>query len=157
MGKDALAEIAFVIPLNFGHVEKAVDKFDPTGCASKTRGNLVFNDVAAFQKTGAVHGGEPPAQGAKRPERPSNHREEHLLEPARFRPEFSQHVAHQLPVMPLLGFDLADTPAFGRIYNAARVSGVCESRRQLARIGGTENVNQGIARMLQEMAHSDQF
>ena len=64
------------------------------------------------------------------------------------RPEFLEHLAYELAVMPLLVLDLMDPLSLGRVRDTAPVTGVGESRGQFARIGGPEDTDQGIASRL---------
>jgi [acyl-carrier-protein] S-malonyltransferase len=134
MTRDPLAKIGLVVPLHLGHVQETLDEVFAPASRGVPRGALVFEDVPAFQSSGAVHRQKPPADVTESSQGPADREEDGFAQRERLRAELQQDAAHEPPVMPLLVLDLPDAGALGLITHAFPVSAVRIAGRQLARI-----------------------
>lgn len=144
MAFDLGAEVPFVLPLDFGHVQKTVDECGVTARRRVTRGVLVLTHVAALEAPRAVHRQEPTADGTEHPKRLANDLKDPLPGTAGACSEPTKHLADQLAMVPFLTFNGADAVPFLGTRHRSPVAAVREASRELARIRGLQRPNEAL-------------
>jgi len=149
MAENLVAKEVFVLPLDFGHRQQAIDQIFMTGFECARGGILIFHDVFSFQRARAVHGEEPTADMAEDGDRLTDDPKDNLASSIGTGTELAKHGADELAVMPFLRLDCLYPLPFFRISEAVPVSAVGEAGCQLARIRMLQDANQireGIGR-----------
>ena len=80
-----------------------------------SRSRFIFDDISTLQPARAVHRRKPAAEMTHQPEHSTNQSRAYLAHFVWTSSKTLQHLADQLPVVPLLVFNLLDASSFFRI------------------------------------------
>lgn len=130
---DPGSKVEFMLPLDFGHFQQAVNQIRAVAIARKPRGRLVLSNIPALQLACAVHRSQPPRDMAQQAQDATNDRG------AQFAPfvwrggETGEHLADKFAVTPFIIFDGSDRGPFIRLTDRIPMAAI-RHRRLPARL-----------------------
>src|SRR5689334_951827 len=136
------AKVLFVFPLDFSHGQQALDEFGLAATNRVARRIFVFDNVAAFELSRAIHWRKPSANETKKLKGSTDDRSTDLPPWIGRRTEFQQHLTDKSSMMPFFLFDLMNTRAFVRIADRMPVASVSICGSLLTGISQLQNMNE---------------
>ncbi len=105
---DARSKVKFMVPLDLGHFQQAVDQVKATAVSRIARGGFVFSDVATLKLSRAVHRRQPARDVAQQTQSAANDRGADLAAFAGSGAKAGKHFTHEFTMAPLVLLDLPD-------------------------------------------------
>src|SRR5260370_5632172 len=114
---DARSKVKFMVPLDLGHFQQAVDQVKATAVSRIARGGFVFSDVATLKLSRAVHRRQPARDVAQQTQSAANDRGADLAAFAGSGAKAGKHFTHEFAMAPLVLLDLPDRFSLNRLVD----------------------------------------